>query len=181
MKLVTGGKLWDFNNMRNDNDCGIVTVSTVTRIPYETVESKWPGGFKGNQSDSFIHHQEVLNRLGFRYKTLSKEDVLAGKFVPGITAIMINWPDNPSTLIPENLIALHWCVMFEAKNCAWLNGRNRVFHLWLGNGMVTSYSEEELKVHLENPFCVAYTVERDPNLNSLPWYKRLYTRITSWF
>lgn len=169
-----------FQNMRTDNDCGPVEVSTVTGVPYEEVMKKWPGGFNGNQSDSYIHHQDVLRRLGFRYKTISKQDILDGKFKPGVTAVMINALDTRETILPENAFKLHWCVFVAEKNAPGFVRADKEFFIWMGNGRIASYSRREMEKHMENPVCVAYTVEKVDTTRDLPFYKRWYLLLTSW-
>ena len=167
-------------DMETNNDCGPSAVATITRIPKRDVIAKWPGGFRGNQSDSYIHHQGVLNRLGLRWETLSLEDILSrsDKLVPGNTAIMLNAKDDPETWIREDLIVLHWCVFggyiktHDGKDYG-------IVVFWL-DGTTKSFSFDAIKTHFTNPFCVAYTVANAGYVEDLPWYKRLYKRVISW-
>ena len=156
--------------MRFNNDCGVPVVATVTGQTYERVRDLWPGKFRGDISDSLIHHQGVLSRLGFRYKTRSVEDIIAGRCEPMRTAILLNAQDDPATLLREDLLIMHWVVLQGVRGgnvwVYWMDGTQRPFQF------------ESLRKHMTNPFSVAYEVEEGSQ--KLPWYKRWYKRITSW-
>ena len=156
--------------MRFNNDCGVAVVATVTDQPYEKVRDLWPGKFRGDISDSLIHHQGVLSRLGFRYKTRSVEDVIADRCEPRKTAILLNAQNDPETFLREDLLIMHWVVLDLVKDGViwvhWMDGTRKPFVF------------DSFRKHMTNPFSVAYEVYE--GWFDMPWYKRLYKRITSW-
>lgn len=157
--------------MRTNNDCGPVVVAILTNNPYGRVMSLWPGGFQGNASDSFIHHQGILSRLGFGWETKSLSDLRSKMCTPMKTGILLNSKNDPKTWVREDFIYLHWVVLQSYSDSG-------IFVHW-GDGRIRHFTFEELNKHMTNPFSVAYEVVERIDVD-LPWYKRLYKRLTSY-
>jgi len=166
---------YQITNQRYERDCGIATVSTVTQTPWEQVYKIWPGGFQGDISDSYIHHQEVLRRLNFAWERLTADQILNGAGTPGRTALLLNANNDPDTWQREDWTNLHWCV-FAGRDVA----NKKVKAHWL-DGTDKEFSYDAFREHFKNMFCVAYTAYALARIEKLPWYKRLYIRVTSWF
>jgi hypothetical protein len=160
-------------DQRYENDCGIAAVATVTGLTWEDVYSAWPGGFHGDSSDSYIHHQKALHALGFSFKRVLLEELLTGAgHQPGSVAMLLNAQDDPATWAREDYTNLHWCVYAGRSG-------SDVLVYWL-NGRVKTFSAEMIRKHFSNPFCVCYSVEQTAQTSRLPWYKRAYVRLTAW-
>lgn len=155
--------------MRNNNDCGVAVVSTVTELSYETVVQHWGTDPNSNLADSYLHHQQVLSELGFGWKTYTFNDLIMQICPPGKTAILISaMDDDPNTLLPENQAYLHWVSLAR----------------YVSGGLVLNYGDGERVITYSwlgkrwgSPFCVVYSVFPE-NRKTLPWYKRLYVWCT---
>lgn len=162
--------------MLESDDCGIATVATTTGETRERVVSIWPGSFKGNVSDSYVHHQLAIQRLGHRFDRRTIDDVIKGKCKPMRTALLLNESDDPETWVREDWFKLHWCVLAAVEET------DVIVHWGYpdGNGSYTrKFNKAALRAHFINPFCVVYEVTLSSQQARLPWYKRLYARVTS--
>lgn len=162
--------------MLESNDCGIATVATATGETRERVVGIWPGSFKGDISDSYIHHQVAIQRLGHRFDRRTIDDVISGKCQPMRTALLLNALDDPETWIREDFFNLHWCVLAAVEPA------HIIVHWGYPDGKgfyERRFSKDIIRKHFANPFCVVYEVALNARQQKLPWYKRLYTRITS--
>ena len=76
--------------MRTNNDCGIACIANITGKSYEEVRDiGWQGKFRGNDDDSFWHHQIALHNLGYGYRRINQTEFVHGKFTPGKAALMM--------------------------------------------------------------------------------------------
>jgi len=160
-------------NQRFCRDCGVACVATVTGLSWEDVYTKWPGGFHGDISDSYIHHQEILRRLNFAFERLTVDQIIKGAGVPEKVAMLLNASDDPETWKREDMLNLHWCAFAGREE-------GKILIHWL-NGTVKTFNHAAIRKHFANPFCVCYQAYPISRIEKLPWHKRLYIRVTSWF
>jgi hypothetical protein len=111
--------------------------------------SAWGGTFRGNRSDSPLHHSRAIRNLGngWGQKIITCGDILAGRAEPDRTVILIHSPSSP-------LLKQHWCIL--APDSA--PGR---VHLYLGEvaGQANWYSHEDFeKLYSASIPACAYTV-----------------------
>ena len=135
-------------------NCGPASLGAATGMGTAAVIASWGGTFRGNRSDSPLHHSRAIRNLGLGQKIVTCGDILAGRCPPDRTVVLLHGLDgNPTT-------HEHWAVLAPITPVP--GAPEQRVHLYLGNvaGQARWFTHEKFTdlYHEGIPTCCAYTV-----------------------
>ena len=133
-------------------NCGPASLGAASGLGTAAVLAKWGGTFRGDRSDSPLHHSRAIRNLGLGQKIITCGDILAGRAEPLRTVILLHGLGGG---VIKATLKEHWAIL--APDSA--PGR---IHLYLGEvaGQANWYTHEQFTdlYHEGVPTCCAYTV-----------------------
>jgi len=127
-------------------NCGPASLGAASGLGTAAVIASWGGTFRGDRSDSPLHHSRAIRNLGLGQKIVTCGDILAGRAEPLRTVILIHGFTSPT-------LNEHWVVLDGVTvDGVWLH---------MGDGGEPkhySHSEFEKLYAAGVPTCCAYTV-----------------------
>ena len=170
--------------MHDQFDCGMACLEYTTPFTYERLKEVWGwrnyNDIRDNLLDSPYHHDTVLSRLGVKHLTVDANDIMDGKCDLNKTVILLHFSKEPEvrnflSFLDQSIQATlqqHWVVLNMVGNgfvqVHWGDGQCRPIPFQTFKKMYTDGF----------PNC-AYIVGKGSTY--LPWYAKLYARITGKF
>lgn len=156
--------------MRQEADCGPAALAEATGLAYETVMSKWPGGWRDNAmggrilpNDTPLDHFQFLASVGMPFKIVTCGEILRGEAANGKTVILLHDLKSP-------LLKQHWVILAGV-------GGNGTMSLHMGDGTVRGFSRDLFAdLYAKGWPACAYEVGRGQY--RVTWWQRLWAKIT---